>query len=557
VIPTADPERAVSPLRRSAHLLAACTLVTVGVLRLLPTPEPAAAAVTHVAGYQGEVDGFGSWYGSYGMGALGTAWCIDHGSRAPDPAYGYAPTPVADHSQPTRTALAWILGRYGAQPDRVTSAALMLVAHDLMGARYPSGLLDVDRLSPAGLRGFGDDATAVADRARAIKADAVAHGHLVPPYSLTLEAAAPPPGTAGAAVARLRDGNGAGVAGIEVRAVAVGTSLSGSDAAVTAADGTATFGFTGALGPYRIEAAAEAPDLVLQAFASTTTRAQRVARAASVRVGAVVDLMGFGRGTLTILKRGDATPYLPIAGARFEVLAVMGDTEAPTLVGDAALVIGPDGRAGPVELIEGRYVVREATPPPGYEAAGPWTIDVPPGGEIVLEVDDIATRSALAVRKVDALTGAPVAGAVLAIHRDADGDGAYETAVAEVTSTAEPVVVGDLVPGRYRVTETAPPPGYLLTAEPVDVEVPAASTVEVVVADQPVPRPTTTTTTTTTAPTAPAPSTTPTTGTTAPPSRPRTAPLPRTGVDPGGLAATGAGLVLLGSALRRRPTGPV
>jgi uncharacterized surface anchored protein len=249
---------------------------------------------------------------------------------------------------------------------------------------------------------------------------------------------------------------------------------------------------------------------------------------------------------LTIFKRGDAAPYLPVAGARFEVFAVMGDTEAPTLVGDAALVIGADGRTGPVELIEGRYVVREATPPPGYEAAGPWTIEVPPGGEIVLEVNDVATRSVLAVRKLDAVTGAPVAGAVLGVHRDADGDGSYETAVAEITSMVEPVVVGDLVPGRYRVTETSPPPGYLLAAELVDVEVPAASTVEVVVENQPAPTTTTTT--------VPVPSTTPTTGAAAPPSRPRTAPLPRTGVDPGGLGATGAGLVLLGSALRRRPS---
>jgi uncharacterized surface anchored protein len=235
----------------------------------------------------------------------------------------------------------------------------------------------------------------------------------------------------------------------------------------------------------------------------------------------------------------------------------MGDTEAPTLVGDAALVVGIDGRAGPVELIEGRYVVREVTPPPGYEAAGPWTIDVPPGGEIVLEVDNVASRSSLAVGKVDAVTGAPVAGAVLTVHRDADGDGSYETSVAEVTSATEPVVIGDVVPGRYRVTEAAPPPGYLLTAEPVDVDVPPATTVEVLIEDQPVPAPptttTSTTTTTTTTPPPPAPSTPPTTDA-APPARPR-APLPRTGADPAGLGATGAGLVLLGSALHPRRSG--
>ncbi len=553
----------MSPSYRITRLLAAALLLTLGSARLLPGPGAAAAAVTHVAGYQGEVDGFRSWYGSYGMGAIGTAWCIDHGIRAPDPAYRYVPDAVGDHSPPTRTALAWAFGRYGVAPDRVTSAALMLVAHDLMGARYPSGPLDVDQLFFPGMQGFGTDAAAVVERARLIKDDAVAHGHLLPPYALTIDAPAPTAGAEGRATVRLVDAHGSPVAGVEVRASAGAATLTGSTAAITDSDGVAGFGFVGALGPYRIDVVTDAPDLVLQAFASSTTPAQRVARAATVRLTAMAEGFGFGRGTLTITKRGDAAPFLPVTGARFEVYAVLGDAEVPNLVGDVALVIGPDGIAGPVELAEGRYVVREATPPPGYAPAGPWTIDVPPGGTIVLEVDDLAARSSLSLRKVDAVSGVAVAGAVLAVHRDDDLDGTYETAITEITTTLEPVAVADLLPGRYRVLEVAAPPGYQLATAPVDVVLDAAASVDVAVADRPVPTTTTTSTSTTTTSTTTMPDTTTTTAavvvTTAgaapaplPPAAPVPRSLPHTGTDRVGLTATGTGAILLGASLRPR-----
>ena len=51
----------------------------------------------------------------------------------------------------------------------------MLVLHDLRGATYPFGRLDVDTLTPAQLAGFGGHEAEVIARARAIKADALAH----------------------------------------------------------------------------------------------------------------------------------------------------------------------------------------------------------------------------------------------------------------------------------------------------------------------------------------------------------------------------------------------
>ena len=87
---------------RPRHLLlaTACAALAVtavvGVGRLAP---PAEARVTPRVGFHATVAGWTSWYGSYDLGALGPAWCIDHGLRAPDPALGLPPD-VAARCQP-------------------------------------------------------------------------------------------------------------------------------------------------------------------------------------------------------------------------------------------------------------------------------------------------------------------------------------------------------------------------------------------------------------------------------------------------------------------------
>src|SRR3982750_3193262 len=114
----------------------------------------AAAVVSHDMGYRATVAGFTSWYGSYRMGALGTAWCIDHGIAAPDPDLGYVPTQPAAPAD-TLTGMAWMLGAQGTDRSAVTHAALMLALHDFMGAAYPTGRLDLDQ--PLPMAGFGPD----------------------------------------------------------------------------------------------------------------------------------------------------------------------------------------------------------------------------------------------------------------------------------------------------------------------------------------------------------------------------------------------------------------
>ncbi|MEZ5206389.1 MAG: LPXTG cell wall anchor domain-containing protein [Acidimicrobiales bacterium] len=152
--------------RRTA---AATALALLGGIATLVTTDAdrALAVVEHRSGFDATVLGWTSWYGSYGLGDQGLGWCIDHGLLAPDAAYGYVPVaPPMDER--TGAAVSWVVAT-GELADRTGAAAIMLVLHDLMGATYPFGRLDVDALGPANLGGFGGAEAAVLDRARALK----------------------------------------------------------------------------------------------------------------------------------------------------------------------------------------------------------------------------------------------------------------------------------------------------------------------------------------------------------------------------------------------------
>jgi hypothetical protein len=181
------PSRPRRLLVAGASLFVALASVTLVLHALDAGPRPARAAVIPAAGFQATVLGKSSWYGSYELAGLGRAWCIDHGSHAPDDALGYAPTDVADADPDAKAAMAWALDRHAAD-DAVGAAATMLVMHDLMGAHYPFGRLDVHQMGPGDLDGFAGNETAVLDRARAIKDDALAHRHLRGPLQLHAEA---------------------------------------------------------------------------------------------------------------------------------------------------------------------------------------------------------------------------------------------------------------------------------------------------------------------------------------------------------------------------------
>jgi hypothetical protein len=163
----------------------------------------------------------------------------------------------------------------------------MLVAHDLMGAVYPHGRIDVDALAPRNLGGFGSDGPEVITRARSIKADALSHAALVAPLELSIEMTPAPAGAPSTALAKVVDHAGTPIAGVDVSVASTGPLMTNASNAMTGPDGTARFAYTAVVGENRLDATALLPDPVLHAFASTTHRAQRVAVPATVRLIAV------------------------------------------------------------------------------------------------------------------------------------------------------------------------------------------------------------------------------------------------------------------------------
>lgn len=405
--------------------------------------------------------------------------------------------------------MAWAAGAAGpaALDDPVTAAATMLVLHDLARAQYPLGRLDVDALGPSSVSGFGAATDAVLSTARELKAEALAHAGFTGPARIDLIA-----GPDGAPVASVLDANGVPIPDVPVAVEVQGI--------------TAT-------------ASADLPDLTLRALASSTTPAQRVALPSIVHLEASTSLAP-PNGWLTIRKRDPAGAAL--AGARFAIVDPNGETvvEVTTdATGSATADVAP-----------GRYAVVEQVAPPGYATSAPLTADVAPATEVELVVVDQPLAGSVVVRKVDAASGALVAGAALELRRDTDGDGTYDQVVARLGSAAAPVRVENLAPGSYELVEQTPPVGYLL-GPPARGALRPGGELALTIADTVAPTTTTTvTTTTTTTPSTPTATTTPAPPTTVlggpPAERP---PLARTGAPTGALAELGAGFVLLGCAL--------
>jgi hypothetical protein len=257
---------------------AGAVLLALAVALLVAGPRPAAAVVMPLDGYRATVLGFTSWYGSYAMAGLGTAWCIDHGIHAPDPAFAYRPADLASVPERTRTAMAWAIGRHASGTDRTRHAAVMLVLHDLMGARYPYGALDVDHLRPRDLAGFEGQEARVIELARLFKADGLWHAHLREPITLGLRIG--PPDAAGAAAVTLtaRDAIGQAVAGLQISLEPSAGSSLAKRSVTTTSDGTARTIARPVRLPLTVRANAIVPRLNLDAWAPTTRSAQRVAR---------------------------------------------------------------------------------------------------------------------------------------------------------------------------------------------------------------------------------------------------------------------------------------
>lgn len=270
-------------------------------------------------------------------------------------------------------------------------------------------------------------------------------------------------------------GSGRGVAGLGVlvgltNATFNGTSGATSAVGVTDANGVLTQGITPTGGEpvtVTVTAIANVGQLGLNFFRPTryVLGAQAiVAPAAPVTIVGSASFSSSGTpppapGAIDLIKTGDDTSYYPIAGAVFNVL------RGSTVV--ATLVTGDDGTAGPTgPLAPGQYTIRETTPPPGYGTAPDQVVTVVSDQTTTVNyvgaAGDLIERSSLNLKKVDALTGEPLGGAVLDVAYDSSNDGNFDTDLGTCTTEADGhcLLFTDLLPGRYRITEIAPPPGY-------------------------------------------------------------------------------------------------
>jgi uncharacterized repeat protein (TIGR01451 family) len=180
------------------------------------------------------------------------------------------------------------------------------------------------------------------------------------------------------------------------------------------------------------------------------------------------------------VRKLDATDQSRLAGGTFQLYLDDGDGEhddADTLVGQCTT--NADGTCELEDLDFGTYFWVETRAPTGYdlpaETVGePIVIDSADAGDVQERtLSDPRRQSRLDARKLDAATGAPLAGARFELYHDIDGDGEGgltdsapdpdDTMVGARTSAGDGRCgVGGLDFGTYYWFEAAAPTGYAL-----------------------------------------------------------------------------------------------
>ncbi|MDR1574246.1 MAG: Cys-Gln thioester bond-forming surface protein [Clostridiales Family XIII bacterium] len=177
------------------------------------------------------------------------------------------------------------------------------------------------------------------------------------------------------------------------------------------------------------------------------------------------------RPSLRIVKR-DADTGVPLAGAVFHV--------RKTAAGDVSeFVTGADGTVTAANLDEGVYSVTEIQAPAGYE------LDENPHRDVRLEWGRIReavftnkAKPGLTVKKIDADTGEPLAGASFRVALAGGFD--FTDVQTDASGSA---FLESLAPGVYEVSEISAPEGYLADAPPVSVTLEAGTHTEVIMPD--------------------------------------------------------------------------
>lgn len=161
-----------------------------------------------------------------------------------------------------------------------------------------------------------------------------------------------------------------------------------------------------------------------------------------------------------VIEKVDAQSKIPLAGAEFGLYAMNGEQIGDTFITDKS------GKASLTGIEPGWYIVKELTAPVGYVLnTEEYRVQIVEGQPTTLTVPN-TPQSGITVRKVDATTRDPLAGAEFEL-RTYDGKllGNY------VTDPTGSFVTVNVEPGIYYLVETKAPDGYTITNERTEVEV--------------------------------------------------------------------------------------
>lgn len=398
------------------------------------------------------------WQGGW-VTDVGTAWCIVSGSKDPR-AVGHVEVgdvPAARGvSLEDRRALAYAIWAYGENTDPVTAAGLATVVHGLSGDDFasvdvPSMAVSHPEVHAAAVRIWNEAHQRVhwldgpwnvdvqlewtgSNVWRSTIRYTNASGHAIADHQVDLLAYnVDPSEKPGVIRSATTDANGV---------VVLDWHQVDTSAAVTV--------LTGAWGPgyYRVW---QGPDYPSGAVP------QQVVTAAGVRVdGGASKTIPTGRARVSKTTTNPA--YQSAAGATFEVVGADGTGSFGTLV------VGEDGMTADIDLMPGRYRLVERSAPTGVKVdPDPHEFVVESHGVVTIELtDDVERAGRLSLVKLDEYTGERVPGAVVEVARDSSGRGTYDEVIGTYTLDDGSRTVKGLAAGVYRITEVAPPPGYLL-----------------------------------------------------------------------------------------------
>lgn len=170
------------------------------------------------------------------------------------------------------------------------------------------------------------------------------------------------------------------------------------------------------------------------------------------------------------IKKIDAETKKPLKDAVFKLTRANGDVIREDIT------TGEDGTAFVEGLDAADYIVTEITAPGGYILdKNPRTISLEQGKTYTLTIEN-TKKPGLLIKKVDAQTSKPLAGASFKVTRG-DGSVVRENVVSDADGIGH---LAELDTGTYIITETKAPDGYVIDETPKTVELRAGQTYEVV-----------------------------------------------------------------------------